>query len=187
MYLQGGWVFKDPRQITVTETVTATSPHWRKTTATNFLSELIAERGNWDRRILISPMNFYVNGKQYSFISSNPKYLEYRKLHLEPAPCTLALHSMCNCTLGSTRICNSSLVTSNLKYAPRCYKRSHPLRRWSNYFAVRRWISDSGRDWKRLQGALEKKGSTVVPAGCPLMGSRIREMAVSRGQPGKEL
>lgn len=84
------------------DTVTAPSPHQRKTTATKFLSELSAERGNWDRRILISPMNFYVNGKQYSFISSSPKY---RTLHLEPAPGTLALHSMCNGTLGST--CNS--------------------------------------------------------------------------------
>lgn len=142
--------------------VTATSSHWQKTTATNFLSELIAERGNWDRRILISPMNFYVNGKQYSFISS-PKYLEYRKLHLEPAPCTLALHSMCNSSLGSTRICNSSLVTSNLKYAPSCYKHSHPLHRWSNYFVVRRWVSESGRDWKRLLGALEKRILPLFP------------------------
>lgn len=72
-----------------------------------FPQQLIAERGNWDRRILISPKNFYVNGKQYSFISSSPKYLEYRKLHLEAAPWTLVLHSMCDCTLGSTWICNS--------------------------------------------------------------------------------
>lgn len=72
-----------------------------------FPQQLIAERGIWDRRILISPKNFYVNGKQYSFISSNSKHLEYRKLILEHAPWTLVLHSMCNCTLGSTWICNS--------------------------------------------------------------------------------
>lgn len=89
------------------DTVTAPSPHGQKTTAANFLSKLIAERGNWDRRILISPKNFHVNIKQYSFISSSPKYLECRKLHLDRAPRTLALHRMCNCALGSTCVCNS--------------------------------------------------------------------------------